>query len=337
LRRLSFSIDPTPPFRLDLTVWAVRRRPENLIDRWDGETYTRVLVARRRPVLTRVAQSGSVDAPRLEITASAAYLPDVTRSVVTTALERLLGVRIDLRAFYCLAAQHPRVRELASRFRGLKPPRFPSAWESAVNGIACQQLSLAVGILLLNRLAAQYGLPSGQDDGHAFPRPEDLSSVMPESLRSLGFSGAKSRALIQLAGQISSGQLDLESLADFGNGDAVSRLMDVPGVGRWTAEYVLLRGLGRVDAFPGDDIGARNNLARWLKLRKPLDYARVARVLHHWKPYAGMIYFHLLLDGLERAGHLRADTAGATAGQPALHNRGDAGRDIIGGFGRDQT
>ncbi len=309
--RLSFSLDPVPPFRLDLTVWAVRRRPENLIDRWDGETYGRVLAVRGKPVVTRIAQSGSVERPRLEVTASGAYLPTVTRSVVTTALGRLLGLEADLRAFYHLAAEHPRLHELASRFRGLKPPRFPSIWEGLVNGVACQQLSLAVGILLLNRLTTQCGLGSRKDAWHAFPRPEDLSTAAPNSLRSLGFSGAKSRALIQLAKQITSGQLDLESFADLGNEEAISRLLDLSGVGRWTAEYVLLRGMGRVDTFPGDDIGARNNLARWLNLRKPLDYRRVMRVMDRWKPYGGLIYFHLLLDGLERAGHLHLETGGA--------------------------
>ena len=91
LEHLSFSLDPVPPFRLDLTVWAVRRRPENLVDQWDRETYERVLAVRGKPVLTSVTQSGSVNVPQLHVTASAAYLPTVTKSVVTTALERLLG------------------------------------------------------------------------------------------------------------------------------------------------------------------------------------------------------------------------------------------------------
>jgi DNA-3-methyladenine glycosylase II len=251
--------------------------------------------------------------------------------VVTTALDRLLGLQADLRAFYRLAAEHPRLHELASRFRGLKPPRFPAIWEGLVNGIACQQLSLTVGILLLNRLATRCGLASRKDAGHAFPRPEDLSAAAPDSLRSLGFSGAKTRALIQLAKQITSGQLDLEAFADLGNEEAIDRLLDLSGVGRWTAEYVLLRGMGRTDVFPGDDIGARNNLARWLNLRKPLDYGRVMRVLDRWKPYAGLIYFHLLLDGLERAGHLRLETGGAN-GQARLHDQWAAGRHVIGGF-----
>jgi DNA-3-methyladenine glycosylase II len=311
--RAFFSIDPAPPFRLDLTAWAIRRRPENAVDRWDGETYERVLAIRGKPVLAGARQAGTVNAPRLEVTLSAAYLPANAKSAATSALERLLGLRIDLSPFYRLAAGDSRLDELASRFRGLKPPRFPTVWEGLVNGIVCQQFSLHVGILMLNRLAALCGLPFGkQAERQAFPRPEDLARTAPQSLRALGLNGAKTRELIELGRQIASGRLDLESMADLDDAEAMERLLDLPGVGRWTAEYVLLRGMGRIGIFPGDDIGARNNLARWLRLRKPLDYGRVARVVEKWRPYGGLIYFHLLLDGLERAGHLPA------AGAPGL-------------------
>jgi DNA-3-methyladenine glycosylase II len=306
LGRLFFSIDPVPPFRLDLTVWAIRRRPENAIDLWDGEIYERVLAAGNQPALVGVRQSGSTNAPRLHVTVRASRLSGTVKNAAMIALERLLGLRVDLRSFYQLAAQHPGLGELASRFRGLKPPRFPTAWEGLVNGIACQQFSLTVGILLLNRLAALSGLLFEKGgDRRAFPRPEDLAAATPESLRSLGFNGFKSRELIGLGRRIASDELALEAFADLPSCDAASRLLELPGVGRWTAEYVLLRGLGRIDTFPGDDIGARNNLARWLHLRKPLDYGRVMRIVDQWKPFAGLIYFHLLLDGLERAGYLR--------------------------------
>ena len=97
------------------------------------------------------------------------------------------------------------------------------------------------------------------------------------------------------------GNCDLESLVDLPDDEAVGRLEQLRGVGRWTAEYVLLRGLGRWHIFPGDDVGARNSLTRWLKLRKPLDYQRVRRVMARWKGYGGLIYFHLLLDRLATA------------------------------------
>jgi DNA-3-methyladenine glycosylase II len=82
------------------------------------------------------------------------------------------------------------------------------------------------------------------------------------------------------------------------------RLVELRGVGRWSAEYVLLRGLGRTHVFPGDDVGARKNLQRWLRLTEPLDYQGVQRALSPWHRYAGLVYFHLLLDRLATAGDL---------------------------------
>jgi DNA-3-methyladenine glycosylase II len=115
---------------------------------------------------------------------------------------------------------------------------------------------------------------------------------------------AKGLVLIELARNIAAGNLDLESLAGLSKQEAIIRLLQLRGVGRWTAEYTLLRGMGRIDLFPGDDVGARNGLVRWLHLREPLDYERVARITAKWKPYAGFIYFLTLLDGMERAGYL---------------------------------
>jgi DNA-3-methyladenine glycosylase II len=56
--------------------------------------------------------------------------------------------------------------------------------------------------------------------------------------------------------------------------------------------------------FPGDDVGARNNLARWLGVEPPLDYDAVRRAVSPWQPFAGMVYFHLLLESLAVAGQL---------------------------------
>src|SRR6185312_14209461 len=101
--------------------------------------------------------------------------------------------------------------------------------------------------------------------------------------------------------------LDLESLFELDDETAIARLLALRGVGRWTAEYVLLRGLGRINLFPGDDVGARTNLARWMKLRTPLDYDRVRRLARRWHPFAGFLYFHLLLKRLEETGQLGDD------------------------------
>jgi len=141
------------------------------------------------------------------------------------------------------------------------------------NGIACQQLSLLVGILLLGRLARKVGVLSAdsKDALHAFPDPTDFAGVKAQSLKSLGFSNNKSRALLDVSSAIRDQRLNLESLFQLDNQVAVERLMQLRGVGRWTAEYVLLRGLGRLDMFPGDGVGARKKLAQFLRKNKDLD------------------------------------------------------------------
>ncbi|MGE0130557.1 MAG: DNA-3-methyladenine glycosylase [Blastocatellales bacterium] len=309
LKSAVFSLRPAPPFRLDLTVWALRRRPDNQVDFWDGETYRRALMLggklAGKVVEVAVAQTGLPDAPRIEARVSGARLTSGVTSAVTEALDRLLGLKIDLSRFYRLAADDRRLGPLAERFRGIKPPRFPTVFEAVVNGIACQQFTLTVGIRMLNRLAENYGATiaaSAESPLHAFPQPSDLAGLKPERLKRLKFSRQKIRALIELSNTVVEGKLNLEELASLDDETAVERLLQLWGVGRWTAEYALLRGLGRLDVFPGDDVGARNNLQRWLRLKKPLDYESVRRTLKRWEPYAGLIYFHLLLDSLAEAG-----------------------------------
>lgn len=67
VNRDTFFVEPMPPFRLDLTVWVLRRRPENSMDRWDQQVYRRVLVLDGVPVEIAVSQVGTADAPRLEV------------------------------------------------------------------------------------------------------------------------------------------------------------------------------------------------------------------------------------------------------------------------------
>jgi DNA-3-methyladenine glycosylase II len=310
MNRSTFFLEAVAPFRLDLTVWTLRRRPHNTIDRWDGETYRRTLALAGEPVEVTVVQTGSPELPRLQVTVHGNPLDSERKQAVTVALERLLGYRIDLTAFYDLASRDADLGPLVRRFRGMKPPRFLSVFEGVVNAIANQQVTLTVGILLLSRLSEHHGLAVAGDGGsaHAFPRPEDLAHLTPEMLRQLGFSRQKGRAMIELAQGSDEENADLERLTTLPDDEAVAGLCRLRGVGRWSAEYVLIRTLGRLNVFPGDDVGARNNLQRWLGRDEPLDYAAVARGLARWQPYQGLVYFHLLLDRLAEAGFLRTGT-----------------------------
>jgi DNA-3-methyladenine glycosylase II len=120
----------------------------------------------------------------------------------------------------------------------------------------------------------------------------------------LGFSRAKAHSIVELAAGIGSGTFTQSAIEKRDDREAVQALMRLRGVGRWTAEYALLRGLGRLHIFPGEDVGARNNLGRSLDRGQPLDYAGVQAAVHRWQPYAGLVYFHLLLANLAEHGAL---------------------------------
>ena len=277
-----------------------------------------MLVVKGRPTELAVRQEGALTRPRLIVTATPSLRTPSERQVVRSAVDRLLGVRIDLSDWYRMAEEHQRLRPLADQFRGVKPPRFPTVFETLVNAFACQQLSLVVGLELLNRLAKVCDVRRGTGEraNYALPTPRDVARITASRYHAIGFSRQKVHALLTVARRIDRGEIDVERLALEDDQRALAQLRELRGVGRWTAEYVLLRGLGRLHIFPGDDVGAQKSLARWLGRSGPLDYDGVSRAVEKWRPYAGMLYFHLLLDGLSRAGVLEitgADAAGEMA------------------------
>ena len=306
-----FEIEVAHPFRLDFTVWTLRRRPHNAVDGWDGTRYRRTLVIEEVPVEVTVRQESNdkVALLAVEVRHRGAGLDDHSRSEIRHVLTRSLGLEASLSGFYQMAESEPLLATLAHQFVGMRPPCFPSVFEAAINAIACQQLSLTVGIHLLNRLSEQFGPTAsvGSEVPHGFPTPERLAGEDPQHLRNLGFSRSKARAIIELSQRIVAGDTELQSLWDADDGQANTTLLDLTGIGRWSAEYILLRGLGRLHVLPGDDIGARNNLHRRFDLPASAGYEEVKQYSRRWSPYGGLVYFHLLLDALANAGNVRPE------------------------------
>ena len=176
---ISFTLKPVAPFRLDYTVWALRRRPGNAIDRWDGLAWRRVHELAGGVCEVRVTQAGPPENPSLRVLASGRALTADAKTPIRKLLTRMLGLDRDLAGFYELTRHDRIMAALAERFRGVRLPRFPTLFEALVNGIACQQLSLTVGIIVLNRLAESYGARFSTPDGTAFgfPGPEKLAGA----------------------------------------------------------------------------------------------------------------------------------------------------------------
>jgi DNA-3-methyladenine glycosylase II len=217
------------PFRLDFTAWALRRRLNNIVDRWVRENWKRVLVIRGTAVETTVTQTFDKGNIFLKVNLAGLHLDSQIEKETGEAVEKCLGIKTDLSRFYQFASKDEKLNLLAKHFCGLKPPRFPTIFEAVVNGVACQQISLNLGIILLNRLVSKYGKSIQAKDtvSYAFPSPEDLSKLKTEDFRNLGFSHQKGRAIIVLAQAIVAGQVDLEQIKVLNDDEALEQLFQL--------------------------------------------------------------------------------------------------------------
>ncbi len=283
------------PFRLDFTVAALQRVPSNPVEVWtcDGR-YLRAWDGASGPVVWEVSQDPNRPSLRLRLH-GAAREPGPWRAL----LRHMLGCDVDLTGFYALAAQTPVLARLAERFRGLKPPRFATLWESLVNTIAFQQLSLPSGMASVRRLVEQCSRPIAFEDLrlYPFPTPRAVARLSDAGLRACGFSTAKGRSLRAAADAIRRGALRDEDLEALPDAEAASRLVELPRIGPWTASLILLRGMRRLSSFPSGDSGANR---RFRAVFGATDPARLLEQLDGWR---GMLYYHLLLSS-------RADAAG---------------------------
>ena len=312
--RINFDITPLPPYRLNLTAWALKRREDNTWDRWDSDTgtYSRLIVYDGHPIDVSVSQSGTTNTPLLLVTAivdadSVEATDNDIRGAVEPVVRDLLGTDVDLSEFHRMSSADTTLSPLATKLTGLKPPRYPSLFEALTNAITCQQITLTAGLRILGRLASACG--ARVEDAVSFPLPENVVQLSAQDLIDLGYSRQKARAMVELSALAAHGELERSIIADLNDDEAVERLRHLYGVGRWSAEYTLLRGDGRLSIFPGDDVGVRKHLEQWLELNYRLNYDGVSRILETWKPFAGMIYLHLLTASLVDSGRVVGNEA----------------------------
>ena len=292
--QLTFTLAPQPPFRLDLTVWALRRRAHNIVDRFDDGVWRRVLVIGKAPVAIAIGQTRRDAHPEIEVQIKAAR-PQAVKAEVAAIVTRMLGLERDLSDFYRLARGDARLHELAERLRGMKPVCYATVFEAFANAVACQLVSLSAGMHVLNRMAEAFGMR--RKAMPSFPTAAAIARSNPDAMRALGLSRQKGEYLIGLARlALDRKDRDFASLERLGNDDAIARLLQIRGVGRWTAEYVMLRGCGRIDIFPGDDVGGRNKLFEWFGAGGEPTYDAVGKLLQRWHPYGGLIYLHLIVN-----------------------------------------
>jgi len=267
---MSLRLPVRAPFHLQATVRLLQRRPSNLVDVWGGDSYLRALETSGGLVLAEVRNVGSVREPEVILGVRGGGGSASRLEELAPKLRRMLGLDVDPALWLRRARAEPAIAGLVEALAGIRPPRFATLFESFLNVIPFQQLSIESGLSTVSRLVRRFGLPleSGGRVFYASPRPEAILAAEPEELRACGLSTKKALALRNVARAVLEGELDEDGLAALPTPEAMKRLVRLPGIGPWSAGLVLLRGLGRLDAFPAGDVGVARGLGELFRLKE---------------------------------------------------------------------
>jgi DNA-3-methyladenine glycosylase II len=150
-------------------------------------------------------------------------------------------------------------------------------WGALVLQVIGQQLSLAAAAAILGRLEALHG--------GRMPTPAELLATDAETLRSIGMSYAKAAYLHDLAARLEYGRLDLDRLRTLDDDAARAALTEVKGVGRFTADGVLMLSLRRPDVWPAADLALRRVVERVWELDPPASVEQVDALGERFRPW----------------------------------------------------
>ncbi len=216
-------------------------------------------------------------------------------AAAVTRLRRLLDLDADPVAIDAHLGDDPLLRPSVLAEPGLRVPGSVDAYETAMRTVVGQQVSLAGAATVLGRVVAAVGepvtLPGAAALGltHAFPRPEALAALDPESLP---MPRSRARTVVEIAAAVADGDLELGVGAD--RRATRAHLLARRGIGPWTADYVLKRGLGDPDVLLETDLVMRRVLQAGGLTRETT--ARWSP----WRSYAGMHLWNLAVGPMSR-------------------------------------
>jgi AraC family transcriptional regulator, regulatory protein of adaptative response / DNA-3-methyladenine glycosylase II len=201
----------------------------------------------------------------------------------------LLDLDADPGAVLATLGRDPLLGALVRAAPGLRVPRHVDPDELAVRAVLGQQVSVTGAATVAGRLVAEHGEPLSIPRGgvtHLFPAPAALAEADAVQLPT---PRSRARALKALTAALARGELVLDPAAD--REEARRRLLALPGIGPWTADYIAMRGLGDSDAFLASDLGVRRALERLGEDGRP---GAAARLAERWRPYRAYAFQHLL-------------------------------------------
>ena len=297
IQKTTVVIEPVAPFDLALSS-LVFADGNSQVRCFQNGCFSQVIDVDGMLVWVKVFSEGTIEKPKLLLELYTDN-PLVGESVqrVQEVVNRIFSLNMPLKPFYDYVCGDDVMSQIVRKLCGFKFPTTPSVFEALVDAIVEQQISIKVARVIEERLALMFGksLIVNQEEFFVFPSAEALTEAGVERIRQAGLSLRKAEYIHGAAQLIVKGDLDFGKLSGKCSEEVISVLDEVKGVGVWSAELTLLRGMGRFDVLPADDFGIRRAISRYYCGGQSIKASEARKLAEAWGNWKGLAGFYLII------------------------------------------
>jgi DNA-3-methyladenine glycosylase II len=269
-----------PPFDFDLSL-RLFSGGDKQIRKYEECKFWQVVRIDGKLVLVTLEALGTVDKPEVSVKLESDQpLSAGDEQRIIALVSTLVGAEFDLEPFYTDAKKDRILTDIVHRLRGLKIPSAVTVFEALTDSIIEQQISLNVARVLQINLIRTFGDHLSLDTGvyYSYPTPQKLASTSIEQIRKCGLSTRKAEYIKNISRMVAEEKLNLEAFKWYkGVNRIIEELDKMKGIGIWTAELTIVRGMQKYEAIPADDLGLRRTISRLLLQRQK----------NHWRRGSG--------------------------------------------------
>ena len=294
----TFKIEAVAPFNFDLTAQIFQSGDKQIRSYSNGQ-FTQVLKLNGKLTIVKLASTGTVEQPKIIVELKSnnpITLQDKQKA--KEAVKFIFNLDFDLQSFYEDIKNDQTMQQITRQLYGLKNPTTPTVFEALADSIVEQQISIKVAQIIEVKLAKKFGetLTLNGDSYYAYPTPQSMACASIEEIRNCGLSQRKAEYIREAAKLIAEGKLDLEHLKNNKTPEQIiAELDEIRGIGVWTAELTMLRGMQKLDALPADDFGIRRVISRYYCNGKPIKSAEAREVAKSWGTWKGLAAYYLIV------------------------------------------
>jgi DNA-3-methyladenine glycosylase II len=294
----TFTDQALAPFNFNLSAQIFSSGDKQIRTYANGKFY-QVLRINGNLVLINLNSIGTIQQPKLNVELQSNNpLTSQDNEKAREIIKFIFNLDFDLESFYAELKNDQTMHQITQQLYGLKNPTTPTVFESLVDSIVEQQISIKVAHTIEQRLAKKFGetLTIEGSTYYAYPTPQNIVKATTEDIRQCGLSQRKAEYIQQAAQLIVDGKLDLEHLKNHKDPQQIIAELDaIRGIGVWTVELTMLRGMQKLDALPADDFGIRRVISKYFCGGKPIKTAEAREIALAWGKWKGLAAYYLIV------------------------------------------